>query len=43
MKQKIPNLHIDFSTPAESSLSVTQLYEFLNNFPSKFAEQYIGN
>lgn len=39
--QQIPaNFHIGHPVSAGSPLSATQLYDLLNNFPQKFAEQY---
>lgn len=39
--QQIPaNFHTGHAVSAGSPLSTTQLYDLLNNFPHKFAEQY---
>ncbi|XP_011265386.1 uncharacterized protein LOC105256850 [Camponotus floridanus] len=42
--QQIPaNFHIGHPVSAGSPLSATQLYDLLNNFPQKFAEQYTSD
>ncbi|EFN83513.1 hypothetical protein EAI_15449 [Harpegnathos saltator] len=39
-QQQIPELHVGHPAPAGPPLSATQLYDLLNSFPHKFAEQY---
>lgn len=38
--QQIPELHVGHPAPAGPPLSATQLYDLLNSFPHKLAEQY---